>query len=117
MDMIEIKDIFREENTRNCFKCGLSLNNPIFPHNEKECDYSPIKPEHLVERMKVEDIEIDDIKISAGYGIWEIAMISKIMMELQNRAMGLSTTRGPYGLGLELFNEAEKIYKKRLTDD
>ena len=126
---IELTDLFREENQGNCRKCGLSLNNKYHPHNEKTCDYVEILPEHVWEATLVDDIEITAMQIKAGYGIWELAMIYKIMEdlwkndhELRHRlikegpfAPGLSRTHdGVYmGYGRELFKEAEKLYKEQ----
>ena len=111
-EMIEIKDLFRVENKTNCWKCGLSLTNKRFPHSERDCDYSPIKPEHLIEATKVDDMVIDKIEIRAGYGVWELSIIFDIMKKLwkdSDTKLYRDVIRG----NLNLFNEAEKIYKKK----
>lgn len=107
---IEIDNLFRKKEDNNCRKCGVSLTNPHLPHNEKECDYVQILPEHIVEATKVDDITEGrfEVMIKSGYGVMELSKIHKIMKELVDNSKNIRNTL--VSGNTNLFNEAKKIY-------
>jgi len=102
-------DLVIIEQDIRCKKCGISTE--YYNHNEKECDFVPIewdKPGEIVRLTSVKPLDIEDIKIKAGYGVWEQVILTEIMTKLYWKArnsLGGSPLRG-----MSLFNKAKKIY-------
>jgi len=102
-------DLVIIEQDIRCKKCGISTE--YYNHNEKECDFVPIDWSSGIEVFKathVKDIDISDIKIKTGYGVWEQVILTEIMTKLYWKArnsLGGSPLRG-----MSLFNKAKKIY-------